>query len=248
MSGFVGDLSIEQQNALDQLKEKIKNIEDPTVQDQISKLDDSMILRFLRARKFKLDDAFSMISDALVFRATFQNVGVENITEKSVENELKSGKSFFNGTDKEGRPVCIVRTRKHDSYHRDIEESMRYCVYVMETGKAMLKNGIETVTLIFDMSKFSSKNMDYPLVKFLVELFQKFYPESLHRCLILNAPWIFMGIWHIIKHWLDPNTASKVTFVKTKQLLDYIPPTELPTSYGGDSSFKYSYNGLVVDD
>jgi len=248
MSGFVGDLSKEQQFALDELKIKIKSIQDPVVQEEISKLDDSMILRFLRARKFKLEDAFTMISEALIFRATFQNVGVENITEKSVENELKSGKSFFNGVDKDGRPVCIVRTRKHDSYHRDIDESMRYCVYVMEKGKGLLKPGVETCTLIFDMSKFCSKNMDYPLVKFMVELFQKFYPESLHRCLILNAPWIFMGIWHIIKHWLDPATASKVTFVKSKQLLDYIPSSELPTSYGGDSDYKYSYNGQVIED
>eukprot|EP01132_Coremiostelium_polycephalum_P001183 gene1183-1495_t len=247
MSGFVGDLSSEQENSLNQIKEKISQIKDEKLQQEIKLLDDQMILRFLRARKFNIDNSYDMLYNALEFRVSFQNKGVGSITEQSVENELKTGKSFFHGTDKEGRPVCIVRTRKHDSYSRDLEEAQRYCVYVMENGKSLLTPGIETCTLIFDMSHFSSKNMDYPLVKFMVELFQKYYPESLARCLILNAPWIFMGIWHIIKHWLDPYTASKVSFVKTKQLVDYIPKEHLLSDYGGESSFKYTYKGIIVD-
>ncbi|KAK5577630.1 hypothetical protein RB653_002573 [Dictyostelium firmibasis] len=247
MSGYVGDLSPEQQQQLDIIKAKIGEIKDPVLEKEIQQLDDSMTLRFLRARKWNQKDSFEMLYEALKFRATFQDVGVEGITESMVVNELKSGKSYFHGTDKGGRPVCIVKTSRHDSYNRDLNESMRYCVYVMENGKSMLKDGIETCTLIFDMSDFSSKNMDYPLVKFMVELFQKFYPESLQKCLILNAPWIFMGIWHIIKHWLDPNTASKVTFVKSKQLVDYIPKDQLETSYGGTSTYKYSYQGKEVN-
>eukprot|EP01133_Synstelium_polycarpum_P012400 gene12400-14552_t len=238
MSGYIDDLSPEQAAMLAEMKEKIQAIDDQAIQEEITKLDDVMILRFLRARKWDLDNAYDMLHAALIFRASFQNTGVENITEESVDNELKQGKSFFHGTDIEGRPVCIIRTRKHDSRNRDIEEAQRYCVYVMENGKSLLTPGIETCTLIFDMSSFSTKNMDYPLVKFMVDLFQKFYPESLARCLILNAPWVFMGIWHIIKHWLDPYTVSKIMFVKTKQLADYIPKENLLASYGGASTFK----------
>ncbi|EGC28251.1 hypothetical protein DICPUDRAFT_44467 [Dictyostelium purpureum] len=248
MSGYVGDLSIEQQRQLDIINNKVKELKDPVLQNEINNLDDSMVLRFLRARKWNEKDSFEMLHEALKFRATFQNIGVNGIKPDMVENELKSGKSYFHGIDKGGRPVCVVKTSKHDSYNRDLDESMRYCVFVMENGKQMLKPGIETCTLIFDMSDFSSKNMDYPLVKFMVELFQKFYPESLQKCLILNAPWIFMGIWHIIKHWLDPNTASKVSFVKTKQLADYIPKDQLEKNYGGTSDFVYTYKTPVVDD
>ncbi|EGG21683.1 cellular retinaldehyde-binding/triple function domain-containing protein [Cavenderia fasciculata] len=248
MSGYVGDLSASQEKALQEVKDLVnKNMTDAT-KEEAEKLDDSMILRFCRARKWVVKDAYEMLNNALVFRGSFQNVGVENIKEDSIENELKSGKSFFHGTDKEGRPVCIVRTRKHDGTNRDIDEAQRYCVYVMESGKQMLKPGIETCTLIFDMSSFSTKNMDYPLVKFMVDMFQKYYPESLAKCLILNAPWIFMGFWHIIKHWLDPYTVSKVNFVKTKQLADFIPTENLLQSYGGSSQFKYTYKGVAVDD
>ncbi|KYQ88760.1 cellular retinaldehyde-binding/triple function domain-containing protein [Tieghemostelium lacteum] len=248
MSGYVGDLSDKQRETLNQLKERINQIEEESLRPQINLLDDSMILRFLRARKWKLDASYDMLYDTLVFRTNFQDVGVENIKSDMVENELKVGKSFFCGKDNGGRPVCIIRVRKHDGNNRDIEESMRYCVYVMEQGKNLLEPPIETCTLIFDMTGFSTKNMDYQLVKFLVELFQKYYPESMAKCLILNAPWLFTGIWNIIKHWLDPITASKVSFVKTKQLIEYVPKEQLMPSYGGISEFKYTYKGIVVED
>ncbi|EFA82279.1 cellular retinaldehyde-binding/triple function domain-containing protein [Heterostelium album PN500] len=248
MSGFVGDLSPDQEKFLLEIKRKLKENNDSIVLEEKAKLDDSMILRFCRARKWNLNDAYTMLFNALLFRATFQNTGVDAITEETVDNEMKAGKSFFHGSDKEGRPVCIVRTRKHDSSQRDLEEAQRYCVYVMETGKALLPPGIETCTLIFDMSSFSTKNMDYPLVKFMVDMFQKYYPESLARCLILNAPWVFMGVWNIIKHWLDPYTVSKISFVKTRQLIDYIPADQLLMAYGGESKFKYTYKGTVVED
>ncbi|GAM21152.1 hypothetical protein SAMD00019534_043270, partial [Acytostelium subglobosum LB1] len=248
MSGFVGDLSPAQENMLSEIKARLAKNQDPSLKLEIEKLDDSMILRFLRARKWKLEDSYNMLQEALSFRASFQDKGVDFITESSVENELKCGKSFFHGSDKEGRPICIVRTRKHDSSQRDLDEAQRYIVYVMETGKELLPEGIETCTLIFDMSSFSTKNMDYPLCKFMVEMFQKYYPESLSKCFILNAPWMFMGIWSIIKHWLDPYTVSKINFVKSKQLLEYIHPEQLLTSYGGASDFKYTYKGITVED
>jgi len=248
MSGFVGDLSPEQETMLTDIKLRMVNNKDSNLQAEIDKLDDSMILRFLRARKWKLEDSYNMLMEALVFRSSFQERGVDCITEDTVENELKCGKSFFHGSDKEGRPICVVRTRKHDSSQRDLDEAQRYIVYVMETGKELLPEGIETCTLIFDMSSFSTKNMDYPLCKFMVEMFQKYYPESLSKCFILNAPWMFMGIWSIIKHWMDPYTVSKINFVKSKQLLDYISPEQLLTTYGGHSKFKYSYKGITMDD
>ncbi|GAM17469.1 hypothetical protein SAMD00019534_006440 [Acytostelium subglobosum LB1] len=248
MSGFVGNLSSDQEKMLAEVRKMLAENTDPVIQEEISKLDDSMILRFLRARKWVLNDAYKMLLDALVFRATFQEIGVEKITEESVENELKTGKSFFYGWDNGGRPVCIIRTRKHDSSQRDIQEAHRYCVYFMEKGKALLPPGIETCTLIFDMTSFSTKNMDYELVKFIVDMFQKYYPESLNKCLIVNAPWIFTGIWNIIKHWMDPITVGKVNFVKSKQLIEYIPAEHLLASYGGASTWKYTYKGITVED
>ena len=43
--------------------------------------------------------------------------------------------------------------------------------------------------------------MDYGFVKQLIWLLTKRYPERLGKCLIVNAPYIFMGCWLVIKLW-----------------------------------------------
>ena len=41
-------------------------------------------------------------------------MGVENIPEHSIQNELKSGKSFWYKHDKQGRAILYIRVRYHD--------------------------------------------------------------------------------------------------------------------------------------
>ena len=56
----------------------------------------------------------------------------------------------------------------------------------------------------------------------MIDTLQDFYPETLDKCLIVDAPWIFRACWVIIKPWLDPVTASKVAFVKTDELINHV--------------------------
>jgi len=126
-----------------------------------------------------------------------------------------------------------VQVRLHDASSRNLEEAHKFLIYAMEYGKKLLVPPQEKVTLIFDMTDFGLRNMDYAITKLLLECFQKYYPESLAHALILNSPWIFWGCWKMIKPWIDPVTAAKVIFVDTKQLLEYIPIENLLVEYGG---------------
>jgi len=233
MSGYVGDLSPEQEQGLAEMKRRLDAIREGEFANQISKLEDSTVLRFLRARKWDLNAAWEMLLESLKFRTTFQGIGVENITADMVPNELKKHMSFFHKVDKWNQPVVIVQVRYHDANNRNLEESQRFLIYAMEYGKRLLKPPQEKVTLIFDMTDFGLKNMDYAVIKMLLECFQKYYPESLAHALILNSPWLFWGCWSIIKPWIDPITASKVIFVNNKQLVEYIPLENLLVEYGG---------------
>mgnify|MGYP006077053843 CR=1 FL=1 len=29
-------------------------------------------------------------------------------------------------------------------------------------------------------------------------------------CFVINAPYFVVGLWSVVKHWLDPRTAAKV--------------------------------------
>lgn len=85
-------------------------------------------------------------------------------------------------------------------------------------------------------------NMDYGPVKFMIKCFEANYPESLGVVLVHKAPWIFQGIWAIIRNWLDPVVAAKVNFTRNIDELEaFIPRTRISKAMGGDEDWTWSY-------
>ncbi|KAG6031875.1 hypothetical protein E4U41_007396 [Claviceps citrina] len=88
--------------------------------------------------------------------------------------------------------------------------------------------------------------MDYHPVKFMIQCFEANYPESLGVVLVHNAPWVFQGIWKIIRGWLDPVVAAKVHFTTNKAgLEEFIKPEQIIKDLDGDEDWTYSYQEPV---
>ena len=108
---------------------------------------------------------------------------------------------------------------------------------------------MDTATIVFDMTDFSMANMDYTPVKFMIKCFEANYPESLGSVLVYKSPWIFQGIWKIIKGWLDPVVASKVHFASNiNDLTEWIPRGQIMKELGGDEAYTYSYPEPTADE
>ncbi|EPS39170.1 hypothetical protein H072_7040 [Dactylellina haptotyla CBS 200.50] len=221
---------------------------------------DALLLRFLRARKWDVDKALVMMVSTMHWRG--QEVFVEDIVHEgelgatrkdgvdldaNKHNEgflhqLRIGKSYIHGTDKESRPICIVSVKLHKAAEQTPESLERYTIYLIETTRLMLKQPVDTACILFDMTGFGMANMDYAPVKFMIKCFEAHYPECLGICLVHNAPWIFQGIWKIIRGWLDPVVASKVHFTsKTSDLTEFIAASQLPKFLGGEEDWTYEY-------
>ncbi|OAL39591.1 hypothetical protein AYO20_00988 [Fonsecaea nubica] len=223
---------------------------------------DALLLRFLRARKWDVDKALVMLISTMRWRSQEQHVdddvvlrGEGGALEDSKSSDpvikregedflaqLRLGKSFLHGTDKEGRPLCFVRVRLHrggDQTERALE---RYTVYVIETARLALRPPIETACIVFDMTNFTMANMDYTPVKFMIKIFEANYPESLGAVLVHKAPWIFQGIWKIIRGWLDPVVAGKVHFTSgVEDLEKFIPRSQIIKELDGEEDWEYKY-------
>lgn len=84
--------------------------------------------------------------------------------------------------------------------------------------------------------------MDYTPVKFMIKVFEANYPESLGAVLVYKAPWVFQGIWSIIKGWLDPVVASKINFVKDVHAMEeFIDPRNITKDLGGQEDWEYRF-------
>jgi hypothetical protein len=70
------------------------------------------------------------------------------------------------------------------------------------------------------------------------------YPQTLRRMAIVNAPPFFWATWAMVRRWIDPRSASRVTVLGGRgtgtagwgtELLDLVggDPALLPTEYGG---------------
>ncbi|KLU85388.1 phosphatidylinositol transfer protein CSR1 [Magnaporthiopsis poae ATCC 64411] len=223
---------------------------------------DALLLRFLRARKWDVERALIMFISSISWRATEARIEedvmgwgeggaaedadkAEGDAQKLGQDFLKQmqlGKSLIHGVDKAGRPICLVRVRLHKAADQCEESVEKYTMFLIETTRLLIKPPVDTATIVFDMTGFSMANMDYAPVKFMIKCFEANFPECLGAVLVHKAPWIFQGIWRIIKGWLDPVVASKVHFTNdAKAMEEFVALDKLPKELDGEEDWQYQY-------
>jgi len=252
LPGRLGNLTPAQQEALDQLKKELE-AEGTFVPER---MDDAMLLRFLRARKFDVVKAKAMLLEAEKWRKDF---GVEDImknfqfTER--EQVMNYYPQYYHKTDKDGRPLYIQQVGKLDVaalYKITTKERMlqqlvyEYEKFLQDRIPACSKavgHPIETTCSILDLKNVSLSSY-YKVSDFISEasaIGQNRYPETMGKFYIINAPWGFSTIWAIVRGWLDAVTVEKIKMLsgsELNKLLEQIPAENLPKEFGGKCECK----------
>ncbi|KAH7161768.1 CRAL-TRIO domain-containing protein [Dactylonectria macrodidyma] len=216
---------------------------------------DATVLRFLRARNWDVVKAVNMLASAVNWRIERrintdlnregESVGLkktQTVDEEAFIMQYRSGKSYVRGTDKDGHPVYIIKVRLHDPSKQSAAAMETYVLHNIEMLRVMSREAHDKVCLIFDLTGFGLRNMDFHVVKFLIQILEARYPETLGVVLVHNAPFVFWGIWNVIKHWLDPIIASKIHFTSgNKGVAKFISKDNLQKCYGGDDTWEYKF-------
>lgn len=125
---------------------------------------DALLLRFLRARKWNVQNALVMLVATMHWRwqemrvdgdvvlrgeggALKDSTGSDPSAKKEGSDflaQLRMGKSFLHGTDKDGRPICLVRVRLHRAGEQTEASLERYTVYTIETARLLLTKNVDT--------------------------------------------------------------------------------------------------------
>lgn len=125
---------------------------------------DALALRFLRARKWEVDKALVMMFTAMNWRyneskvdsdimkngdgqAALDENGQDAKTKAIAHDflrQLRMGKGYLHGVDRENRPISCVRVRLHKPFDQKVEALERFIVYLIETGRFALTPPVET--------------------------------------------------------------------------------------------------------
>ena len=250
--GELGNLTPAQQAA-------VASFRDPGVEG-VAEATESTVLRYLRANDFAVPAALEQWQAQLSWRAA---QSVDELTRTHQAPEVCASQiqlqslypHLMAGYDRGGRPVrieCMGRIRATELYKHTTEEKiMRYHAWQSEEvlrrflPAASRRTGHEhtQVTAVLDMSGaklselFSAASREH--VKSYIGLATEYYPEVLHKMVIVNAPRILSVLWDFVKPLLDAQTQRKIAIappgVRSRNLLhSLIHPSQLPKFLGGE--------------
>lgn len=147
-------------------------------------------------------------------------LSVTNINRDAFEQHWRTG---IIGRGTEGRIVVLEPVGRIEptlfkaAFAEDL--FIRNCIYTKEAlrmyclaqshklGRRVYKFN---VVLDLDGLTLGKANGIIPLVKTYINCFGAYYPETLYKLYIVNAPFIFASVWALIKPMLHPMTAQKI--------------------------------------
>ncbi|ONI03843.1 hypothetical protein PRUPE_6G285300 [Prunus persica] len=259
---FVSQLKSSEKKALQELKDKLMGSEAsdgsmwgvPLLGNDEKA--DVILLKFLRARDFRVPDAFAMLLKCLAWRKEF---GADGVVEEDLGfKELEGVVAYMHGFDKQGHPVCYNAYgvfKDRDMYERifgddeKLKKFLRWRVQVLERGINALHfkpGGINSIIQVTDLKDMPKRELRVASNQIL-SLFQDNYPEMVARKIFINVPWYFSALYSLFSPFLTQRTKSKFVISKegnvAETLYKFIRPEDVPVQYGGLSRLSDLQNG-----
>ncbi|KAL6620042.1 hypothetical protein ACP70R_035181 [Stipagrostis hirtigluma subsp. patula] len=217
---------------------------------------DVVLLKFLRARDFRVRDAHAMLLRCAAWRAEF---GADAVVDEDLGfKDLEGVVAYMHGWDREGHPVCYNAYgvfRDRDMYERAFGDGdrlarfLRWRVQVMERGVRALSlrpGGVNAIIQVTDLKDMPKRELRAASNQIL-SLFQDNYPEMVARKVFINVPWYFSVLFSMISPFLTERTKSKFVIARegnvAETLYKFIRPELVPVQYGGLSRAGELENG-----
>ncbi|KAJ3100879.1 cytosolic factor, phosphatidylinositol/phosphatidylcholine transfer protein [Phlyctochytrium planicorne] len=247
LSGRAGYLTPEQEEILAKFKEEITadGIYDP------AKHDDHLLLRFLRARKFQIPLAKKMFAECEAWRKEYGTADLKDTFDFPEWLVCKKFyPRFYHKVDKIGRPLYVEKfgvlditqlfavTTDERMLKNHVYEYEKLVQYRLPACSVKSGRHLEQSCVIMDLKGVSLSMFPsiFGLVKQVSGIAQNYYPEMLGKMFIINAPYLFQGVFAVVKPLLDEVTVNKIYILGSgykEKLLEFIDADCLPESLGG---------------
>ncbi|KEG08036.1 hypothetical protein DQ04_08171030 [Trypanosoma grayi] len=148
--------------------------------------------------------------------------------------ELMSSASLVTPVGKQAKDTITA----YHLYMNLVQERLVQYADVLNVAKGGRR--ILGTTVVFDaeglhLGMISSQILD--VVRAILQMDQKYFPEVLHRLFVVNCPGIVMHVYGLVKGSLDKNTQQKLSFCSKSQSLEVlkkvIDEDKIPSILGG---------------
>ncbi|GAB2271902.1 hypothetical protein Dimus_006730 [Dionaea muscipula] len=217
----------------------------PLLKDERS---DVVLLKFLRARDFRVSEAFDMVKRTLSWRRGF---GIEMLLEEEDLGDDLGKVVFMRGHDRDGHPVCYNvygEFQNKELYAKTFSDEgktgrfLRWRIQFLERSVRKLDFGPGGVNTIFQV--YDLKNAPGPgrtelrrATRQALILLQDNYPEFAAKQVFINVPWWYIAFYAMLSPFMTQRTKSKFVFAGPSRTADtlfkYISPEQVPIQYGG---------------
>ncbi|XP_043715087.1 patellin-1-like isoform X2 [Telopea speciosissima] len=204
---------------------------------------DAILLKFLRARDFKVKDAFAMIKSTVAWRKEF---GIETLLEEDLGNDLEKA-VFMYGSDKEGHPVCYNvygEFQNKELYQKAFSDEekrqkfLRWRIQFLEKSIRKLDfspDGICTMVQVNDLKNspgLAKRELRLATRQALL-LLQDNYPEFVAIQVFINVPWWYLAFNRMISPFLTQRTKSKFVFAGPSKSAETLFKSVKTTAFSG---------------
>ncbi|KAL4070015.1 CRAL-TRIO domain-containing protein [Scleroderma yunnanense] len=232
----------------------------PAIDGAQASHDDTMLMRFLRARRYDCKKAQIKFAHTEAWRKEHD---VDNPFKNFDADEMESARRFYprwtGRRDKCGHPLYVYRlTSLHGSVRKELEtlpgatlpavvlyEAMtRFILPLCDSLPHEPSTPVSSVTTIIDLEDVSLATM-WSLRSHLQQasiMATAHYPETLNVIAIVNSPSFFPIVWNWLKGWFDEATRRKIHVLGRnpgESLRQIIDPQNLPVVYEGELEWVF---------
>ena len=213
----------------------------------------SQIYRFFRGNRADYQKSLDAVLANIAWRRTAPFKEAIELDLGQFDYVYQFVKMGFYGLDSQGRPIRVIRppsldpqilAERYDEQTRFLYglqniERIQNIIFPLCSRKA--GRYIEGMISIVDIKEVNTAKIIGNIkllnsVKANSKVFQEHYPEMAHRAIIINAGFMFTGLWNIVKLFLNRLTLEKFVIFGSNymgELLKHTTRENLPVAIGG---------------
>ncbi|XP_036143217.1 retinol-binding protein pinta isoform X2 [Monomorium pharaonis] len=205
-----------------------------------AKIDDFLILRFLRVGKFDLEKTKSRIQSYCKQRSKLPEWFINKDPFQPELQELLDLGIYLplRKPDSQGRLIMLIRTTVHDPERNKVSDIVKYYILAMETAiKHYPASSIYGCSLLLDTFNPTVRHViqvkPYELMN-VVQLWNNTYPMRCQKIVFFNVPLIYDIIVKIMRSFMTAKMKTRLqVYSDALHCFEDIPANILPVEYGG---------------